>query len=237
MVSGTPPSPLAPPNWPAAPEWVPLSHGSLPPRSRSGRSAIVVVVSAGAMFLAVAAFVNFLGPPPWGNCTDWWVSCPGGPGNTPLGTAFEFGNATSTSVTARTVAEPGCRVPPSGEEFCENIHIASTGGGLGTDSIWFQLLDPAGTVVPFVSVTLLDAFGDGIASETPYESWTLCSPALCGGATSTVTTSLPAVLSTSDVFILDAGPSATYPGGLASFGLEAFGSGVFSGSVGPVLLA
>jgi hypothetical protein len=84
---------------------------------------------------------------------------------------------------------------------------------------------------------LLDAFGDGIAVETPSGSWTLCTPALCGGATSIVTTSLPAVLSTSDAFVLDGGPSATFPGGLASFGLEASGTGVFSGTVGPVALA
>jgi hypothetical protein len=196
---------------------------------------VAVLWVVGLLFLGL--FV-YLVPTPEGNCTDWYLFCPGGPSAyTPLGTAPEFGNASSMIVSAGGAAQAGRRTPEVGKEYCESIAMGATSSGLATNSIRFQLLDRGGMDIPYISVTLTDADGKGIASITPGGSWALCTPTLCGVATSMVTTSLPAYLSVSERFVPDGGPSATVPNGLTPYGLEAIGIGSFDGTVGPVTLA
>lgn len=229
------PPPLPPPP-PREPHSVPPpAVGSPRPRppSRRGLWALLTVLAV-ACFLLVVAF-DYYNPPPGSNCNDWWVYCPLGPSAaTPLGTAFAFGNVTEFNLTAGAAAQPGCRVPDVGTEYCQIVGMNGTSSGLTITSIRLQLDENGGGIVPYVSVTLLDSEGRGIAQSFAMGDWVSCTPAACGVATSS--NSLSAVLTTSMKLVLDGGSSAAFPDGLAGYGFTAVGSGSFSGTVGPLTL-
>lgn len=197
----------------------------------------LVAVLGGALLLLFGTFVYHQNHLPGSSCSDWYVYCPTGPGDTPLGTAFQFGNSSSLSVSAGGPPLPGCSAPGAGLEYCKTLDIQDVSQGVATDSIGFQFLNGAGSPVPYRSVTLLDGEGRGIAFVTPGGTWTLCTPSDCEASSSTVVTALPAALATNEELVLDAGPSASFPSGLTAWGLEAFGTGSFDGTVGPVLFA
>lgn len=197
--------------------------------------ALVVGFVVASLFLAgVAVYVqNIFG----GNCTDWWVYCPIGPSaQTPLGTAIAFGNVSSETVPAAGPAEPGCHVPASGVEYCEILPVMLVASDIGSNSVEFELKNSSGVAVPYTTVTLLDSEGEGIEYGTVSGGWQACTPAACGTASSGSTHSLPAPLTPGESFVVDAGPSSSFPDGLRSWGLEAIGVGAFSGTVGPIAL-
>src|SRR5271163_62386 len=64
-------------------------------RPRSDRAALLLVgalVFVSLLFLGVDDYFNHVYYPPGSNCNDWYVYCPLGPGETPLGTALNVGN-------------------------------------------------------------------------------------------------------------------------------------------------
>jgi hypothetical protein len=231
-----PPAPFPPSPPPGNPPWAssPPPYLGSPGPGSDGTVWVLAAVLGVALIVFLGSFLVFQDPSLPGNCTDWYVSCPGGPGDTPLGTAFQFGNTSSMTVPAGAAPQPGCRVPSAGLEYCGAISIEAASEGVATNVIGFELLNGNDASVPYESVTLLDAEGNGIAFVTPGGSWTLCTPSACGSASSTVVASLPAVLATDEELVLDAGPSAQFPSGLTTSGLEAFGTGSFAGTVGPV---
>jgi hypothetical protein len=226
-----PPPILSPPApWPLSSPPPPLRSPRARPwlnRTFVTLGAILVVVCAGVVGLFV-----FLNPGLSTDCPPFYASCPG---NTPLGTAFEFGNATSAKVSAGSVAQPGCSPPVAGKEYCEVVGIAYATGGISTQSIHFQLQTGNASMVPFDSVTLVDSQGLGMAQLSAGGVWRLCTPANCGSGPSPLASSLPVNLLTSYELVLNAGPSATFPNGLTSFDLIAIGSGSFSGTVAAAL--
>lgn len=78
----------------------PLTDPDLAPRppgprgslGRFLRAFVVLLVSVALVF--VGGLVVYVDHPFGGNCLDWWVYCPTGPGATPLGTALSLGNET-----------------------------------------------------------------------------------------------------------------------------------------------
>ncbi len=158
-----------------------------------------------------------------------------GPGNTPIGSAFGYGHFTQESVLHGTTALSGCAVPTAGTDYCEIVQVAQASSGLSTAGIGFSLDNPTGTITSFTSVVLLDQGGNGIAIYTVGAAggaWALCTVATCNvAAISSITTSLPATLSTVQTLVIQVSPTAT--GGTSPTGdtLVALGTGSFSGQV------
>jgi len=208
MSVGTPPPPPPPPQ--------------PPPRSNSAlivTVVVVIVVVAGGFFLFVTIQLQ-----KDADCCS-----------TPIASVFALGNATSDTLTAGGSAKAGCSVPTAGTEYCDIIPIAITRAGVATNSISLQMTTPNGTILPHISVTLLDGAGNGIALIVPGGSWVSCTPSSCGVPTSSMT--LPATLTAEMKFVLNAGPSSSFPSGLAKYGLNAIGVGHFNGATLPITLA
>jgi hypothetical protein len=205
------------------PQWVPPPPPQQPERRGSyGWEAAFVIGLVIAYFLLAPIFFSF-------------VLNPGGlcrcPGNTPLGSSFEFGNASSETVHSGSGAQAGCSSPETGTEYCEIITIANVSSGLTPASIGFQLQNSSGVASRFASVTLLDSHRLGVEHIMPNSPWETCNVTLCHAGTSPFVKSNPVTLNTSYVFLLDAGQSGAFPGGLASFWLVGIGTGAFSGTV------
>jgi flagellin-like protein len=191
-------------------------------RRPRGVSPIIATILLGAITVVLAAVLYIL------------VSgLDQGTSNTPLGSAFAYGRSTETTVPAAGAALPGCSKPSSGTEYCYQIAIGQASTGLSTHDIGFTLHTKAGTSLPFLSITLVDQSGAGIAQYAPAGgsyAWTLCpsaSSAVCNTPGSLLVTTLPAVLTSSDTMILDAGNG----GSVSGDNLLALGMGSYSGSV------
>jgi flagellin-like protein len=191
-------------------------------RARRGVSPIIATILLGAITVVLAAILYIL------------VSgVTHGPANTPLGSAFAYGRSSETTVTAAGAATPGCSRPASGTEYCYQIAIGQSSNGLSTADIGFALHTPAGVVMPFLTVTLLDQSGSAIAQYAEVGgqfTWNLCpvaSSGVCNAPGSTLVTTLPAPVTSSDTMILDAGNGGTVSGD----NFLALGMGAYSGDV------
>jgi hypothetical protein len=96
---------------------------------------VLAAVLGVALLRFIGSFVYYVDPPPGSNCTEWYAYCPTGPGDTPLGTAFQFGNASAETGPSGAAPEPGCPVPGSGLEYCETIAIEDVSQGVSTNVI------------------------------------------------------------------------------------------------------
>ncbi|MCI4324173.1 MAG: hypothetical protein L3K03_09240 [Thermoplasmata archaeon] len=191
-------------------------------RGRRGVSFIIATILLGAITVVLAAILYIL------------VSgLDHGTANAPLGSAFAYGKSTETTVVAAGAALPGCSKPATGTEYCYQIAIGQASTGLATGDIGFTLHTPAGTSLPFLSITLLDQSGAAIAQYAPMGgsyAWALCPIAAsvaCNAPGSNLVTALPAPLTSSDTMILDAGNGGTVSGD----NLLALGMASYSGSV------
>jgi hypothetical protein len=234
MVVDPAPAPPVPPLQASPPP-----RGSPPRRPHSRRKlAALLAILVFVCLLFVGVYIYF-DPGPGSNCNDWYVYCPLGPGNTPIGTAFAVGHFTPENLTPASTPKAGCAVPTSGVDYCEVTAITQAGSGLTTAGLSFQLETATGEIISFTSVTLLDPRGNGIAQYTQGNSggmWTQCPPDsndVCNVAGSTSTTALPANLSTFQTLVLQvtppSGSTGPSPAGDILFALWV---GSFSGQVG-----
>jgi hypothetical protein len=229
MANDAPPPPFPPPATGGAGSASQFPTIGPPPRSRSGVGLWALMTALGVVVLLLAVSLVYFDPLPGSTCNDWWVYCPRSPGNTPIGSALEFGNTTAFNVAPEGAAKPGCQVPAGGTEYCEAVRINETSSNLSTSSVGFRLSSSDAPNVPFVSVTLLDSGDRGVAQYTLSGGWVACTPLSCGVAPSPV--SLPTVLTIHMEFVLDGGSSYTLPNGLAGYMLSAVGTGSFQGTV------
>jgi hypothetical protein len=159
-------------------------------------------------------------------------SCGDG-GNTPIGSAFSFGQVAAESVGTGGAALPGCAAGAAGIDSCEVFQITAVSERLTTAQIVFGLTNPGGADVPFSSVVLLGIDASGIARYAVGPaggSWTACTPTSCSvQGVSTQEATLPVALSTSQTLVLEVGPGG---GGAPLTGdqFTAYGVGSFSGS-------
>ncbi|MCI4323268.1 MAG: hypothetical protein L3K03_04515 [Thermoplasmata archaeon] len=183
---------------------------SIPPppeaalRLRRSRRVIWTAVLAVAGVVALVLLVAFYPSPP---------TTPGTGG--PLGAPFGFGRFTPLAIPHGGVAAPGCAsgTGPSGTVYCERVGFVESVGGFSTADIRFALQSDTGTTLSFASVTLLDEFGNAVAQYTTTAStgsWSLCphtSSGLCHSEGSTLETTLPAPMNSTDSLVLQITPS------------------------------
>jgi hypothetical protein len=97
----------------------------LPGTPRHGRHSGRRVQALVAALVVVFLLSIGLGLYPWflpgANCNDWWVSCPGGPGETPLGSTLGIGNGTGACAAGNGSSTSDCaytfalKIQPSGQ--------------------------------------------------------------------------------------------------------------------------
>ncbi len=143
-----------------------------------------------------------------------------GPGNTPLGTAFGFGTATQRTGTSGTT-----NYCASGDQ-CWEIGISSASGGLTAAQLTFAAKTSGGSGIPAAKICIIDlAQTDGVCAFSGSSTYTPF------GTTLTTSTTLATTMS---VWVDSGVTTASSTVGFATGDtLTAFGSGSFSGSVGP----
>ena len=132
-----------------------------------------------------------------------------GPGNTPLGTAFNVGTPQNISTTTGT-APVGCTTG----QYCYTMAIAEASGGVSANNIQVQVKTPTGGYVTVAKISVVSLSGSSITNSTD------------SGATWTVNSAL----SSTQSIVIDIAP-ATGVTGLTADTLVFLGVGSFSGQV------
>ncbi len=199
------PSPPAEP--PRRPDTSPVIDGTPPPPREKRRwvGVLAAVVIAGALLLAGPYFF-------WGfsgglTCHDPLVSCPGGPGDTPLGAVLEIGNGTGAC--------------PAGNDtqlgFCGYAFAlaADEPAGSATNPIpsprdlTFELEGPSSTrIASTYAVTLVDRGGGRIGTwNSSTGDWSTPTAAGTCGSDGCINSALE----TGDALVLEALPLGNLP--------------------------
>ncbi len=145
-----------------------------------------------------------------------------GPGNTPLGTEFGWGDGQKiTGPVGYTLVANGC---VAGDQ-CYVFSI-TPGNGIVANNLAFQIKNTLGAVQTFSAVTLMDVKGSTQAQYTTANGWSTAVPAACPAGDVCFGN---APMTNSMTLILDTGvtPAVTYSG----YSFSAVGQGTYSGAV------
>ncbi|MGI0151302.1 MAG: archaellin/type IV pilin N-terminal domain-containing protein [Thermoplasmata archaeon] len=149
-----------------------------------------------------------------------------GPGNTPVGTAFAFGQA-QEQTGAVSGGPTGCSATAA--EVCYTIPVGAASSGFTANDLNFQIKSASGIIGSIKSVSVLDvngniqAFYTGGAFGSATCAGTMAYPGAACGGTFQVTTS--------DTLVLDTGAATSVSGDT----LVAIGTGSYSGQVATTL--
>ncbi len=178
---------------------------------------------------------------------------PGGP-DIPIGGAPQlppllFGNPYGFSINTSESAKAGCPVPQEGTNYCVGLPLQGH-GYFGTNNSLFRIASANGSSISFVTLTLVNGTGYGIAQyipSGPNAGWATCRISNCGPVANG-TWELPLGFVTWDQFVISTGSvdpsgdifsvnrttSASWDSGYGSVGEESWEPGQVNISlVGP----
>ncbi|MHB8351980.1 MAG: archaellin/type IV pilin N-terminal domain-containing protein [Thermoplasmata archaeon] len=96
-----------------------------------------------------------------------------GPGNTPLGTAFNTGTPQNIGVATAGTAAAGC----TAGDNCYQMAIAEASGGVTTTDLQIQIKTPTGAFVGVTTITVLSISGTPIShSANAGSTWNASTP-------------------------------------------------------------
>jgi hypothetical protein len=203
--------PQAPPPTPS-PTSGKLRPGSSPrsdsraPRPRLGWKVWMLLAALGVISLSLLGLDAYVNPPPGSNCLDWYVYCPGGPGETPLGTALSIGNGTGACVAGNGSTLQDCAYSFALETYSPGSNSAPVPSAR---DLSFDLLNSTGASLNSNYLVILTNPGDGWIGTWNSSSlaWTSSNQrGSCG-----VTDCLSAPMETGDSLLLRSIPRGGLP--------------------------